>query len=312
MQFHCDISKDACVPEGVAVIAENAFNGNTHLKSVTLPEGVAALKTSCFRQCTSLEEIIIPDSVESIEGGCFNGCVSLKSFDFPANLKMMSFPVFSNCTSLTDVFLESQHAKVFLVRILEPTAFFKEESNWENGALYKDGVLISVKRETAGEFIVKEGTKAISFGALDGTKVTSVAFPDSVELISQIALGFNSDLTKVYIPASVIEIDAHAFEGHNSDLTIYGEKGSYAEGYAAEHEIRFEALGNQETVDVLGDANGDGKLNIKDATIIQKHLAKIIVLDDNSIKLSDFNSDSKVDIKDATAIQKHLAGITSR
>ena len=59
-------------------------------------------------------------------------------------------------------------------------------------------------------------------------------------------------------------------------------------------------------------SNSDGKMNIKDATTIQKHLAKIIALDDNSIKLSDFNNDSKVDVKDATAIQKHLAGITSR
>ncbi len=298
------------VPEGVVVIGESAFKNNTHLKTVILPEGATTLESACFYGCASLESIAIPDSVEVIKGACFSECISLKNFDFPANLKTMSFPEFRNCTSLTDVSLDVQHSQVYLVRILEPTAFFNDESNWEDGALYKDEMLISVKKDTVGEFVVKEGTKAISFGALDGTKVTSVVLPDSVEVISKIALGFNSDLTKVYIPASVTEINAHAFDGHNSDLIIYGEKGSYAESYATEHEICFEASDNQDIVVVLGDANGDGKLNIRDATAIQKHLAKIITLDDNAIELCDFNNDSKVDVRDATAIQKHLAGIT--
>lgn len=58
-----------------------------------------------------------------------------------------------------------------------------------------------------------------------------------------------------------------------------------------------------------GDVNGDGKLNIRDATAIQKYLAKILELDENAVELADFNGDGKLNVKDATAIQKTIAGI---
>ena len=58
-----------------------------------------------------------------------------------------------------------------------------------------------------------------------------------------------------------------------------------------------------------GDANCDGKINIKDATYVQKSLANIVVADNLSTTVSDFNKDGKVTIKDATAIQKQIAGL---
>lgn len=60
---------------------------------------------------------------------------------------------------------------------------------------------------------------------------------------------------------------------------------------------------------ILGDVNNDGKVNIKDATMIQKATAKIITLTDAENIRADVNSDNKTNIKDATAIQKFLAEI---
>lgn len=59
----------------------------------------------------------------------------------------------------------------------------------------------------------------------------------------------------------------------------------------------------------LGDANNDGKLNIRDATIIQKDLAQITELSYAGNVVADVNGDGNVTIKDATAIQKQLAGL---
>lgn len=294
------------VPDGVESIAENAFVGSGNLKSVILPEGVTKIKKSCFRDCTSLESIKVPHSVETIEGGCFNNCTSLKSFDFPASLKSMSFPSFSNCTSLTDISLEPHHAKVFLARILEPTAFFKEESNWENGALYKEGVLISVKQDTDGEFEVKDGTKAIAMFAFDNSKVTKVTVADGVEYIGPANFVFCSELTEVYIPESVTEISEKAFKKNQANLVISGFEGSYAESYAEMLGIEFKAV--RASDDSLGDVNGDGKLNVRDATAIQKHLARVTELDESELSVADFNEDGRVNVKDATAIQKFIAG----
>ena len=60
---------------------------------------------------------------------------------------------------------------------------------------------------------------------------------------------------------------------------------------------------------ILGDVNGDGKVNVKDATMIQKAAAKIITLTDAENIRANVNGDTKVNVKDATAIQKFAAKI---
>lgn len=77
------------------------------------------------------------------------------------------------------------------------------------------------------------------------------------------------------------------------------------------HWYKYLGDGEYEAIDILGDANEDNKLNIKDATSIQKHLANMLILSERGIKLADFNKSGDVNIKDATAIQKNLAGISN-
>ena len=62
---------------------------------------------------------------------------------------------------------------------------------------------------------------------------------------------------------------------------------------------------------ILGDADEDSKVNIKDATAIQKHIAGLITLTQTGEKLADVDSNTTVNIKDATAIQKHIAGMNT-
>lgn len=61
---------------------------------------------------------------------------------------------------------------------------------------------------------------------------------------------------------------------------------------------------------LAGDADGNGKVNVKDVTTIQKFAAKLLSLDtENAEYAADVNLDTKVNVKDATAIQKYLAKI---
>ena len=62
-------------------------------------------------------------------------------------------------------------------------------------------------------------------------------------------------------------------------------------------------------VQMLGDVNLDGDVNIKDATAIQKHLAELEVLEGEALAVADFDEDTFVTIKDATAVQKFIAGL---
>ena len=55
----------------------------------------------------------------------------------------------------------------------------------------------------------------------------------------------------------------------------------------------------------MGDVNGDGIVNVKDASAIQKYAAEMTV--ELNLKLADYNKDGYVNVKDATDIQKTTA-----
>ena len=58
-----------------------------------------------------------------------------------------------------------------------------------------------------------------------------------------------------------------------------------------------------------GDVNLDSNVNIKDATLIQKHLAGLSNFDEAQRILADVDGLEGVNIKDATHLQKWLAGV---
>ncbi len=59
----------------------------------------------------------------------------------------------------------------------------------------------------------------------------------------------------------------------------------------------------------MGDVNNDGKINVTDATLIQKELVGLI--NNYYGALSDFDRDGKTTIGDVTLIQKYCVGIIS-
>ena len=66
------------------------------------------------------------------------------------------------------------------------------------------------------------------------------------------------------------------------------------------------------SVPVFGDATSDSKLDIRDATAIQFHLAQINSLDDNSANCADSSGDGVLSIVDVTYIQYFLAQLIEK
>lgn len=58
---------------------------------------------------------------------------------------------------------------------------------------------------------------------------------------------------------------------------------------------------------LIGDVNGDGNIDITDATIVQKYAAEMVEFTDMQKKAADTNHDGNVDVTDATLIQKYVA-----
>ena len=67
---------------------------------------------------------------------------------------------------------------------------------------------------------------------------------------------------------------------------------------------------NTETIprlNLIGDVNLDGRIDIRDATMIQKHLAGLITLEGEALVNADADGSGTVDINDVTHLQKYLA-----
>ncbi len=69
-----------------------------------------------------------------------------------------------------------------------------------------------------------------------------------------------------------------------------------------------ETPANEEPAGLWGDANGDGKVNAMDATLVARYAVGTYTLSDEASALSDVNGDGKVNAMDATLIARYAIG----
>ena len=62
---------------------------------------------------------------------------------------------------------------------------------------------------------------------------------------------------------------------------------------------------------LLGDVNNDGKINMLDAILVQKHGIGLTALTDTQLQIADVTGDGNVNIRDAILIQKYSLGLLS-
>ena len=101
-------------------------------------------------------------------------------------------------------------------------------------------------------------------------------------------------------------------DGYNEATgSINGEQsnafGSHDEKYVEFYYDFAPCEANNELM--LGDVDGDNKITIFDATLIQKHVAQMIVLSDEQQKKADIDKDGHIEITEATLIQRFVAQI---
>ncbi len=250
------------VKDGTTLIADDAFCNCTELTGISIPGSVTNIGESAFYGCIGLTEVVIPDGVRSILDYAFYDCEQLERITVPDSVMLMGMNVFVD------------------------TAYYNDERNWENHALYVDGILVAAKNKSiSGCYRIKEGTaliangafykcaelteilipdsmKSIGWGAfIHCTGLTSVTIPDSVEQIGESAFYNCTGLTDVTIPDSVTKIGDDAFKSCEN-LTICGTKGSCAEEYANRNQIPFrEVISESNTSNDNGNASNSNTPN---------------------------------------------------
>lgn len=134
------------------------------------------------------------------------------------------------------------------------------------------------------------------------SSLAEVSLPDTVESIEPWAFAYCTNLERIDIPKKVTAIAKSSFYNCAS-LTLGVWYESYGYNYAVENNIPHTLLDGVK----LGDASGDGSVNINDVTMIQRYLAELETLEGIYLHAADANQDGTVDIADATIIQMYLA-----
>ena len=116
------------VPEGITVIAEEAFAGNETIDRVILPESLLEIGSGAFRDCLLLQNISFPQNLKRIGREAFENCVKLLRVTLPRKITRLEPSVFKRCRALKEIDLGGSLARIeeqafFQCRSLEKVSF---------------------------------------------------------------------------------------------------------------------------------------------------------------------------------------------
>ena len=177
------------IPNSVTSIGYDTFEDCTSLTSVTIPDSVTSIGWDTFENCTSLASITIGNGITSIGLGAFSGCTSLTSVTIPDSVTSVGNSAFYDCTSLASVTIPNSVTSID-EHAFYNTAYYNDESNWDNGVLYISDCLIDTNYnfDSTTDYIIKDGTRIIANSAFSKwDNLISVTIPNSVTSIGDSA-----------------------------------------------------------------------------------------------------------------------------
>ncbi|WP_281525808.1 SH3 domain-containing protein [Intestinibacter bartlettii] len=222
----------------VTMIYYYVFSGLENTKTINIPDSVKVIGAEAFAWCENLQTINIPTSVTTIDAAAFAGNDKLQSITIPDSVTELGVGLFMLCENLTNVTLPNTISSI-------PYGTF--------------AACVSLKKIN-----IPSSVKTIEDEAFSMTGFTEFTVPDTITSIGAGAFSDCENLVKVTIPKTVTKIGDDIFEGGSEDVTIYGEKGSYAEKYANKNDISFKAIssGQEDPSDILT-GKTTAKLNVR-------------------------------------------------
>ncbi len=293
--YNCTGLKDVIISKHVSYIGAFAFEGTPYLSSIkdeflvlgngilvdvnstasklTIPESVKQIGAGAFYNNKSIKTVTIPETVTAIGMRAFAGCTSLESAVLPLSLVLLDKEAFYGCTSLKNTVISAG------VTLVGDSVFFGCTS-------LKTAQVMSKTPLSNGVFA-------------NCTELEYVMLSEGIDRIGEYSFYNCNKLKEISVPPSVTKIHNSSFAGAD-DFSVWCKDGSYIEQYCIDSGIDSY---------IIGDADLDGTVNIRDATAIQKASAKILTMSFSACLRGDADFSGEINIRDATVIQKYIAGV---
>lgn len=198
------------LPDGVNVIAEGAFRGNTDVKKVIIPDGVSAISRNAFYDCTGLTSVDLPVGLTSIDYKAFYGCSSLEKINFSdcEMLGSVGYDAFegtywldhyaADCVMINDILYRyNQSAAVTSLHIYNGVVTIGERAFYHNETLQTVYIPQSVRYIGESAFEGGNVTNVVLFaGGSELNYIGDAAFKDCNKLAT-IDLSLASDLAEI-------------------------------------------------------------------------------------------------------------------
>lgn len=296
------------VKDGTTKIADNAFKDCDKLTTIIFSRELVSLGAYAFDGCENLEYIRTYDNITNIAGSTFGSSADNVCVICRKGTLMQEFVYNKTMTSAHPAYTKQGVEAIFIDGYLHIVGFNGEPRQILILPTEIDGY--TVTNIFPGAFRESDTLEYISLGTIG--IVGESAFENCKKLHNVDIL--NEDIIikeNAFKNTPIADDPLNNFEGvlYIDNMAVYADKDIEGTTSSEDEPSDTDATTPDEQNYLLGDVNRDGKLNIRDATLIQKYLAKIAALDDEQMIIADITLDKKVNIKDATYIQKKIANI---
>jgi hypothetical protein len=315
------------LPEELEQLGQGVFDGCSSLEHIFLPDGLKRLPNAAFRNCASLYRITLPYSLVSIGDHALSGC-AIQSIDLPDTLKTVGYGAFAG-SGLSEVFLpegltELRDFAFVNCRLEELTV--PATVTWLGSGFATGNPLTTLRFSGNAPFFGKD--------ALDDLKLTACYPAGNRSWTEEVRQNYGGTVTWVPEGDPGVTLQGAALEGATLTLfqgeeaveTLTVQNGSYTFSKLQPGVYKLTATAPNRvtrsytltvahteltcdvTLHLIGDVDGNGKVNIGDVAKVNAHVrGSALLTDPYWLECANVNG-GKLNIGDSASLYAHIRG----